>query len=111
VVRYPVFDTELAEPTIGEVHLNLGVNPPLRTDSKYSQLTASGSSAPDQWKAGPYTNNKGANSLWTQLRSSKLSIYRTMIRWDHLIQIKRIKELPLTVLPPTHHAPLQPMTP
>jgi hypothetical protein len=34
-----------------------------------------------------------------------------MIRWDHLIQIKRIKELTLTILPPTHHAPLPPMTP
>ena len=34
-----------------------------------------------------------------------------MIRWDHLIQIKRIKELTLTILQPTHHAPLPPMTP
>ena len=33
-----------------------------------------------------------------------------MIRWDHLIQIKRIKELTLTILQPTHHAPLPPMT-
>jgi hypothetical protein len=29
-----------------------------------------------------------------------------MIGWDNLIQIKRIEELTLTVLPPTHHAPL-----
>ena len=34
-----------------------------------------------------------------------------MIRWDHLIQIKRIEELTLTILQPTHHAPLPPMTP
>ena len=33
-----------------------------------------------------------------------------MIGWDHLVQIKRIKELTLSVLPPTHHAPLPPMT-
>jgi len=29
-----------------------------------------------------------------------------MIRRHHLVEIKRIKELALTVLPPTHHAPL-----
>jgi hypothetical protein len=33
-----------------------------------------------------------------------------MIGWDNLIQIKRIEELTLTVFPPTHHAPLPPMT-
>jgi hypothetical protein len=33
-----------------------------------------------------------------------------MIGWDNLIQIKRIEELTLIVLPPTHHALLPPMT-
>ena len=35
VVGYFVFDAELAEPTIGKVDLNLGANPPLRTDRKH----------------------------------------------------------------------------
>jgi hypothetical protein len=34
-----------------------------------------------------------------------------MIGWDHLIQVKRIEELTLTVLTPTHHAPLPPLIP
>jgi hypothetical protein len=46
----------------------------------------------------------------TQIQQT-VDLPHQMIRWDHLIQIKRIKELTLTVLPPTHHAPLPPMTP
>ena len=33
-----------------------------------------------------------------------------MVGRDHLVEIKRIEELDLTILPPTHHAPLPPMT-
>src|SRR5689334_12339706 len=29
-----------------------------------------------------------------------------MIGWDHLVEIKRIEELDLIILSPTHHAPL-----
>ena len=29
-----------------------------------------------------------------------------MVGWDHLVEIERIEELDLTILPPTHHAPL-----
>src|SRR5262249_31881492 len=33
-----------------------------------------------------------------------------MIRWHHLVEIKRIKELTLPVFPSTHHAPLPQMS-
>jgi hypothetical protein len=33
-----------------------------------------------------------------------------MVGRDHLVEIKRVKELNLTILPPTHHAPLPLMT-
>ena len=32
-----------------------------------------------------------------------------MIPRHHLVEIKRLEELTLSVLPPTHHAPLPPM--
>jgi hypothetical protein len=33
-----------------------------------------------------------------------------IIRWDHPIEVKRIEKLSLPIFPPTHHAPLPPMT-
>ena len=33
-----------------------------------------------------------------------------VIRWHHLVEIKRIKELALSAFPPTHHEPLPPMS-
>jgi hypothetical protein len=32
-----------------------------------------------------------------------------MIGWHDLVEIKRIKELALSAVPPTHHEPLPPM--
>jgi hypothetical protein len=112
VVGYLVFDPELAEPAIGKVDLNLGANPPLRTDRKH---VANSQHSDHQHRV----NRRSAHVrvIRSQLLVDPTQIQQTvdlphqLIRWDHLIQIKRVKEVTLTILPPTHHAPLPPMTP
>ena len=41
----------------------------------------------------------------TQVENA-INLADQMVRWHHLVEIKRIEELDLTIVPPTHHAPL-----
>ena len=106
-----VFDPELAEPSIGQIDLHLSSRAAAPSGAQTrSRRAASGSSAPDQSRAGQCASSNGASSLCTQLRSSNtIDLAHQMIRRHHLVEIKRIKELALTALPPPHHAPLPQM--
>ena len=50
--------------------------------------------------------------IWRQLLVHPAQIEQTvdlphqMIGWDHLVEIKRIEKLSLSIFPPPHHAPL-----
>src|SRR5262245_60602857 len=45
----------------------------------------------------------------TQIQNA-IDLADQMVGWHDLVEIKRIKELDLPILPPTHHAQLPPMS-
>jgi hypothetical protein len=41
----------------------------------------------------------------TQIENA-INLAGQVVRWHHLVEIKRIEELDLAIFPPAHHAPL-----
>src|SRR4029079_8823991 len=105
VIGNLVFDTELAEPAIGKVNLNLSANPSLGADRKHI--------ADQQHPDHQHRINRRPTSVRVIRR--ELLVHPTqieqpvdlpdqMIGWNHLVEIKRIEKLSLPILPPPHHA-------
>src|SRR5262249_38537893 len=108
----PVLEPDLEDPTMGEVHLNLGAEPPLRTDRKH---------VPDN-QHPDHENRIDRRPACVGVIASKLSVYPAqiehgidlpdqMIRGHYLVEIERVKELTLPTLSPTHHRPLPRIAP
>ena len=107
-----VLDAEPAKPSVGQIDLHLSANPPLRADRKHV--------ADDQHPDHQHRIDRGSAGVRVVRR--KLLVHPTeiehrvdladqMIRRHHLVEIERIKELALSILPPSHHRRLPLMTP
>ena len=108
-----ICDTELAEPAIGQIDLHLRAESPLRTERKHV--------AHEQHPDHQHRINRGATRVGivggqllvhpTQIENT-VDLAHQVVGWHDLLEIKRIEELDLTILPPTHHAtlPLMPVS-
>src|SRR4029450_11332801 len=101
-----IFDTELAEPAIGQINLYLRAQPPLRTQCKHV--------AHQQHPDHQNWVNRGAACVWvvrpklpvhpTEVKN-RVDLSDQMVGWNDLVEIKRIQELDLHILPRSHHSP------
>src|SRR5262245_5871958 len=106
-----IFNAEFAEPAIGQIDLHLRAKLPLRPNCKHI--------ADEQHPDHQHRINRGPTSVRVircelpvhpaQVENA-IDLADQMIRWHHLVEIKRIKELTLPVLPSTHHKPLPQMS-
>src|SRR6202521_5066524 len=112
VIGDPVLNAELAEPPVGQVDLDFSAQPALRAERKHI--------ANDQHPDHQHRINRGPTRVRVircQLLVHPTQIEQTvdlphqMIGRNHLVEIKRIEKLSLSIFPPPHHAPLPPMPP
>src|SRR5579864_2530030 len=104
MVRDPVFEREPAKPAIGQVHLNVATQCPLRADREHV--------ADDQHPDHELRINRRPTKL--RIERSQLRVYPRqvenagnppyrVIAGNSLIKTERIEELLLIMLQPTHH--------
>jgi hypothetical protein len=94
MVRNGIFDAELAEPAIGEVHLHFTADQPLRADRKdIPPRPASGSSDPDRSTGDPWTNNE----VQVRREARKDREQRRSSAPDDLRELRRLDETRRTV--------------
>jgi len=100
-----ILNTELAEPAIGQINLHLGAQPPLRAERKQvaNEQHPDHQHRIDRGPTGVRVVRRKLLVHPTQIENA-INLAHQMVRWHHLVEIKRIKELDLTILPPTHHA-------
>ena len=110
MIRDLVFNPELAEPSVGQVNPDLSAEPPFRSKREYV--------ADDQHPDHQHWINPRPASVRIERRQlfvhptqveQAIDLPYQMIRRHHLVEIKRIKELPLAALLPSQHASLPQM--
>src|SRR5215470_18552486 len=110
MIRDLVFNPELAEPSVGQVNPDLSAEPPFRSKREYV--------ADDQHPDHQHWINRRPASVRIERRQlfvhptqveQAIDLPYQMIRRHHLVEIKRIKELPLAALLPSQHASLPQM--
>jgi hypothetical protein len=111
MVRDIVLDAELAEPTIGKVHLHLSANTPLRADCKH----VTNDQHPDHEhridRRLPRVRVVRCKFLVNPIQlEHRIDLPDQMISRHHLVEIKRVKELPLSTRSLPHHEPLPRIT-
>ncbi len=108
-----VFQTQLAEPSIGEVDLNLPANLPLRSNGE----DIANDEHPDHQY---WINRRPANPrvVGRKLRVDPGQVQDAtylpdeMIFWDHLVEAELVEKLLLVPLDPPHHgSPPPPIDP
>src|SRR5262245_27322555 len=111
MVRDTVLDAELAEPTVGKVHPHLSADTPLRADRKH----VTNDQHPDhkhrinRWPARVRVVRCKflVNPIQVQYR---IDLPDQMISSHRLVEIKRVKELPLSSRSLPHHGTLPRIT-
>ena len=105
-----VFDPEFTKPPVGQVNLDFSAEPPFRTERKYV--------ADDQHTDHQHRINRRPASVRVERRQlvvhptqveQAIDLPYEVVRRHNLVEIKRIKELALTALLPSQHAPLPQM--
>src|SRR5690348_8127328 len=107
MVRYPIFDAELAKPPIGQIDLHLRAQLPLRADGKHVTYNQH----PD------HQHRIDRRSTRVRIVRRKLLVHPIkiknaadlpdqMIRRHYLVEIERVEELALSALSSPHHRPL-----
>src|SRR3974377_1210195 len=106
MVGYPILDTELAKPPIGQINLHLSAQPPLRADRKH----VANNQHPD------HQHWIDRRSACVRVIGSKLFVHPTkienavdlpdqMVGRHYLVEFERVEELTLIALSPPHHRP------
>src|SRR6185369_8586511 len=105
-----VLDAEPTKPAIGEIYLHLRAELPLRADCKH---VTDDQHPHHQHRIDRRPTRVGVVGCEVLVYPTQIEhgvdLSDQMIGWHHLVEIKRIEELALSVLSPPHHAPLPPM--
>jgi hypothetical protein len=104
VIRQSVLDAQTAKPSVGQIDLNLTPQGSFRTDSE----DIADDQHPDhQDRINRRATNRGIMRRQLVIDPCQVENRRDlayqMISWDRHIEIKRIEQLPLVPIVPTHH--------
>ena len=104
MVRDLVLDAQAAKPPVGQIHLHLAAQQPLRANGEHV--------AEDKHSDHKNRINRGAAKVGVvgrqltvhprQVQHSS-DLAHAMIAWDDVLKAERIEQLPLVVFEPPHH--------
>ena len=104
MVRDLVLDAQAAKPPVGQIHLHLPAQQPLRANGEHV--------AEDKHSDHKNRINRGAAKVGVvgrqltvhprQVQHSS-DLAHAMIAWDDVLKAERIEQLPLVVFEPPHH--------
>jgi len=104
MIGNPVLDVELAKPPVRKIDLHLGANLTLRADRKYvtNKQHPDHQHRIDRGSTGVRVVRRKLLVHPTQIENG-VDLAHQMVWWHHLIEIKGIKELTLSISSTPHH--------